>query len=184
MSKAPPLTKLLSLEGKRALVTGAASGIGEATAYRLAEAGASLELVDINIEGLKLVGRKASEFGVEVNLHEVDLSSRENIDELWEGLGGREPDILVNNAGIYFFRDFLELDEAALDRAMKVNLYSTIWMCYHMIRRRLDEGGVIVNVSSIEAILPFATELVHYDVSKIGVIALTRVLAREYGGRV
>ena len=183
MSKAPPLMELLSLKGKRALVTGAASGIGEATAYRLAEAGADLELVDIDVEGLKLVGKEASKFGVEVNLHEIDLSSKERIDELWRELRGREPDILVNNAGIYFFRDFLELDETALERAMKVNLYSAIWMCRHMIRKRLDKGGIIVNVSSIEAILPFATELVHYDVSKIGIIALTRALAREYGGK-
>jgi len=183
MSKAPPLVDLLSLKNKWALITGAASGIGEATAYRLAEAGADLELVDINVEGLKFVRRKVSEFGVEADLYEIDLSSRENIEELWRQLRGQEPDILVNNAGIYFFKDFLELDEKALDKAMKVNLYSAIWMCHHMIRRRLDKGGIIVNVSSIEAILPFATELVHYDVSKIGVIALTRALAREYGGK-
>jgi len=50
-----------------------------------------------------------------------------------------------------------------------------------MIRRRLDKGGVMVNVSSIEAILPFAKDLTHYMISKAGVIALTRSLAKEYG---
>ena len=50
-----------------------------------------------------------------------------------------------------------------------------------MVRRRLDKGGVIINIGSIEAILPFAKGLVHYDISKMGVIALTRALAREYG---
>ena len=50
-----------------------------------------------------------------------------------------------------------------------------------MIRRRLDRGGVIINVGSIEAILPFAKDLAHYMISKAGVIALTRSLAKEYG---
>ena len=177
----PNLAKLISLKGRRALVTGAASGIGEATAYRLAEAGASLELVDIDMDGLRLVGDKISKTGVEVNLYKADLSRKDEIDALWDSLRGREPDILINNAGVYFFKDFLELDEGSLDKAISVNLYSAIWMCHHMIKRRLNKGGVIVNVSSIEAILPFATELAHYSISKIGAIALTRTLAREYG---
>ena len=179
----PSLSELISLKGRRALVTGAASGIGEATAYRLAEAGADLELVDINMDGLRKVLDRISSFGVDVNLHRVDLSDEEAVARLWRDLEGREPDILVNNAGIYFFKNFLELDRSSLDKVMKVNLYSAIWMCHHMIKRRIDRGGVIVNVSSIEAILPFATELVHYDISKIGIIALTRALAREYGRR-
>ena len=179
----PNLAKLISLKGRRALVTGAASGIGEATAYRLAEAGASLELVDIDMDGLRLVGDKISKTGVEVNLYKADLSRKDEIDALWDSLRGREPDILINNAGVYFFKDFLELDEDSLDKAISVNLYSAIWMCHHMIKRRLNKGGVIVNVSSIEAILPFASELAHYSISKIGVIALTRTLAREYGRR-
>jgi len=54
-------------------------------------------------------------------------------------------------------------------------------MCQHMIRRRLKRGGVIINISSIEAILPFAEDLVPYDISKTGVIALTRALAKQYG---
>jgi len=64
---------------------------------------------------------------------------------------------------------------------MGINLHSVYWMCQHMIRRRLKLGGVIVNVGSIEAILPFKEDLAHYSVSKAGVIALTRALAREFG---
>jgi len=87
----------------------------------------------------------------------------------------------VNNAGIYVFRDFLEVDEDLLERTLSVNLKAVFWMCQHMIKQRQGRGGVIINVGSIEAILPFARGLVHYDVSKIGVIGLTRALAREYG---
>jgi NAD(P)-dependent dehydrogenase (short-subunit alcohol dehydrogenase family) len=64
---------------------------------------------------------------------------------------------------------------------MDINLYSVVTMCQHMIAGRMRKGGVIINIGSIEAIMPFAEGLVPYDLSKIGVIALTRSLAKEYG---
>lgn len=176
-----PLSELISLSGKKALVTGAASGIGRATALRFAEAGAELELVDVDKEGLKETGKLVREFGVEATLHRVDLSKKKEIDSLWETLKGREPDILVNNAGVYWFRDFEDVDEEFYEKVMAVNLHSVFWMCQHFVRARKEKGGVIINVSSIEAFLPFARGLVHYDVAKLGVVALTRAIAREYG---
>lgn len=178
-----PLSELLSLSGRRALITGSASGIGEAIAYRFAEAGASLELADVDEAGVKSVREELSSFNVETNIHCVDLLKKEDRHTLWKTMERRDPDILVNNAGIYPFRDFLEVDETFLHRVMEVNLNSVFWLCQHMIKRRLDKGGVIINVSSIEAILPFAEELAHYNISKIGVIGLTRTLAKEYGRR-
>jgi 3-oxoacyl-[acyl-carrier protein] reductase len=156
------------------------AGIGRAIALRFAELGASLELVDIDMRGLKRVKGELEKFGVNVNLHKVDISKRDNIAALWNNMGD-PPEILVNNAGIYLFQDFLEVDEEFLDKIIDVNLKSVFWMCQEMIRRRGKKGGIIINVASIEAILPFATGLVHYDISKMGVIALTRALAREYG---
>jgi len=175
------LCELLSLRGRRILITGAAMGIGRAMAYRMAEAGADLELVDINRRELK----KAKDtilkrFSVEVNTHVVDLSSRKEIAELWNGID-REVDTLVNNAGVYIFKDFLEVDEEFLRKVMDVNLTAAFWMSQEMVKRRKKKGGVIINIGSIEAILPFAQGLVHYDISKMGIIALTRALAREYG---
>ena len=181
MVKLKALSELISLKGRRALVTGSAAGIGRAIAYRFAEAEADLELVDVDEEGLKKVKEELSRFNVDVNLHRVDLSRRSEIDSLWEKLSGREPDILVNNAGIYPFKNFLEIDEGFLDKVIEINLFSVFWMCQHMIKRRLKRGGVIVNVASIEAILPFEKDLSHYTVSKAGVISLTRTLAKEYG---
>lgn len=177
----PSIYELISLRNKTAIVTGAASGIGRATALRLAEAGASLYLLDIDYEGLSSVKDEASKYGVEVKLSKVDLSRKEEIDNFWRSIEGMEPDILVNNAGIYIFKEFTDISEDFLDKVMKVNLYSMFWMCQHMIKSKNDRGGIIVNVSSIESILPLAKDLVHYDMSKIGVIALTRALAREYG---
>ena len=176
-----PVAELISLAGKRALITGSAGGIGRAMAYRFAEAGAELELVDINARGLAAVKNELTSFNREVNTYKIDISSKEAIDGLWERLKGREPDILVNNAGIYPFKNFLDTDVAFLKNVMDINLQSAFLMCQHMIRSRLKKGGVIINVSSIEAIMPFAEGLVAYDISKTGVIGLTRGLAKEYG---
>jgi NAD(P)-dependent dehydrogenase (short-subunit alcohol dehydrogenase family) len=181
MKTLPPLSELISLKGKRALITGSALGIGRAMAYRFAEAGAELELADINEQRLRTVARELSGFDVEINIHKADLSKKDEIDGLWQKLQGREPDILVNNAGMYPFKNFLELDDAFLSKVMDINLKSVLLMCQHMIRGRLKRGGVIVNIGSIEAILPFVEGMAAYSVSKAGVIALTRALAREYG---
>jgi len=176
-----PISELISLKGKRALITGSAAGIGRAIAKRFAEAGAALELVDINEKALKELKDELSQFNVEVNVHKVDLSKKQEIDSLWMKLKGKEPDILVNNAGIYPTKPFLEIDEHFLKKVLDINLNAVFWMCQHMIRSRGKKGGVIINVGSIEAVMPFKGELGHYDVSKAGVMVLTRALAHEYG---
>jgi len=181
MKALKPLSELISLQGKRVLITGSAVGIGRAMAYRFAEAGADLELVDMNKRGLGLVRSELSRFGSEIDIYKIDLSKEDEINALWKELSGKEPDILVNNAGIYPFKNFLEVDDAFLSKVLAINLKSALLMCQHMIRKRLKKGGVIINISSIEAILPFAEDLVPYDISKIGVIAMTRALAKQYG---
>ncbi len=176
-----PLSEVISLKGKTAMVTGAAAGIGKAIAYRFAEAGAALELVDIDDVGLATAKEDLSPLHVGVATHRVDLSLPHEIHALWAGLKGREPDILVNNAGVYPMRGFLETDAAFLHKVEEINLNSVFWMCQDMIRSRKGRGGVIINVGSIEAILPFKDDLVHYNLTKAGVIAMTRALAKEYG---
>ena len=175
------LPELMSLSGKRALITGSAAGIGKAIAYRFAEAGADLELVDIDNERLAATKEELASFGTEVKIHQTNISKQKEIDSLWEELGGDGPDILVNNAGIYPFKEFLDVDEAFYKRVIATNLDSVYWMCQKMIGRRLKLGGVIVNVGSIEAVVSFKEDLAHYSVSKAGVVALTRALAKEHG---
>ena len=163
------------------MITGSAVGIGRAMAYRFAEAGADLDLVDMNIKGLGLVKKELSRFESEIDIHKVDLSREEEVDALWEELSGKEPDILVNNAGIYPFKNFLKVDDAFLKKVIDINLRSALLMCQYMIRKRLKRGGVIINIGSIEAIVPIAEDLIPYDISKTGVIALTKALAKQYG---
>jgi NAD(P)-dependent dehydrogenase (short-subunit alcohol dehydrogenase family) len=176
------LNDILSFTSKTVLITGAASGIGRAIATRFDEAGARLLLLDRDRGGLDATLAALTGSGHEV--HELDLEHKAGIDLFWEGLSPTSlPDILVNNAGIYPMKDFLRLDEAFLQRTLNINQNSTLWMCQQFISRRAKRGGIIVNTSSVEAILPFKKDMVHYSMSKAGVISLTRSLARDYGAR-
>lgn len=175
-------TELLSMKGRHVLITGASAGIGQAIANRFADAGASLTLVDIDESGLATTAASIREqYACPVNTHRIDLSHKQNIEDLWQGISDPVPEILVNNAGIYPMQDYLQVDQEFLSKTLGVNLESVFWMCQNFIKRRIGQGGIIVNISSIEAILPFKHDLVSYSVSKAGVLALTRALARDYG---
>jgi len=181
--KKESIKDLISLNGKLTLITGAASGIGRSMANIFAESGSDLVLVDINDKGLKDLENELKQFNVNVTSINVNLSKKEDILSLWKKIKDRDPDILVNNAGIYIFKDYLETDFDLLDLTLEINVKSVFLMCQEFIRLRMQrgKGGVIINLGSIEAILPFAKGLVHYDITKAGVLALTRALAREYG---
>lgn len=174
------LEELVSLKGKVSLITGAASGIGRAIAERYAEAGATLLLVDVNKQKLDEFSDALRSKAVEVTSFQVDLSKKEEIDSLWDKLSTNPPDILVNNAGIYPFKKLDEVDEEFLDKVFNINLKAVFWMCQKMIALREERGGVIINISSIEAILPFKSGLYAYGPSKWGVLSLTRSLAKDY----
>ena len=176
-----PLPELISLRNKKALITGSGTGIGEAIAHRFAEAGANLELVDINEQRLCKVKEDLRKYGVEVGVHIVNLSEHREIDHLWDRLRGKEPEILVNNAAIYPEKSFLEIDETFLKNVLDVNLNAVFWMCQHMIRSRQKKGGTIINMGSIEAVMPLKEDMSHYDISKAGVMVFSRALASQYG---
>jgi len=175
------LQELISLSGKTAIVTGSASGIGRSIAERYAEAGANIILVDIDEKKLEKARLELEIFGVQVSAHICNLGQKEDIDLLWTNIARQCPDILVNNAGIYPFKDFLEIETEFYQKVLDINLNSMVWMCQKFIRTGINRGGSIINISSIEALLPFKEHLAHYSISKAGVLALTRALARDYG---
>jgi len=158
MKTLPGLNDLISLKGKHALITGAAAGIGKAIAHRFADAGATLSLVDIDGDKLAKTESELVDLGAHVSSHIADLSDKSAIDELW-----------VN---IYPFEQFLDVEEALYRQVMATNLDSVFWMCQHMIAKRKKQGGVIINIGSIEAMVAFKEELAHYSISKAGVTAL------------
>ncbi len=180
MRNKKPLSKILSFNKNKVIITGAAAGIGKAIAERFAEGGAELILLDIDKEGLSKV-QHCLKNKCKNKLYKVDLSSKKEIDIFWDRIGDDPPDILVNNVGIYPFKSYLEVDEKFLMKVLNINLNSVFWMCQNFIKKRIDRGGIIVNISSIEAVLPFKSDMAAYGAAKAGVVGLTRSLARDYG---
>jgi 3-oxoacyl-[acyl-carrier protein] reductase len=170
------------LRNKVAVITGSATGIGQAIAGVFADNGASLVLLDRDAEGNR---RTASELKSRTRVLDVTLDLRERsainaaIEAAHSQLG--PIDVLVNNAGVYPRQSFMEMSEQQWDDMQSINLKSMFHMTQatlpDMIARR---AGKIVNISSVTFHLGMAN-LVHYVASKGGVIGLTRALARETG---
>lgn len=173
----------VDLAGRRVLITGASSGIGQAMAETFAVAGAELVLLDMDAEGLAQVCQSLQKVGSRsVVSRVINLGEKTEIDAFWSELGnGDIPDTIINNAAIYPMRAFLDVDAPLLDHVMQVNLESLFWMCQGFIKARRALGGVIVNLASIEAISAFKSDMVPYIVSKAGVLGFTRALAKEFG---
>lgn len=177
------ISELLDLTGKAALVTGGAKGIGYGITYRLAEAGASVLVADIDapaadktVAELTAKGWKAAAVTADVS-NEADVKAM--IGKCQELFGS--VDILVNNAGIYPARPIAEMDEAQFEKVMHVNLRSVFLATKYASEamNAADKGGRIINITSIDALHPSMIGLAHYDASKHGVWGFTKNSALE-----
>lgn len=171
----------IDLSGKRALVTGGAQGLGRACALRLAEAGATVAVVDINLEG----ARETAEACPDGLAFYADLANPDSILKMASEVQGAlgDLDILVNNAGIIAYaRGVAGFSLEEWDRVLNVNLRGTVWVCRAFIegmkRRR---NGRIINFSSLAARVGGIEAGLHYTASKAGLIGVTRTLAKECG---
>ena len=169
-----------SLEGKVAVITGAASGIGRASAILLAEAGARVVISDVDKAGLDGC---ADIIGDAATVVPADVSDRQAVDGLaqvaLETAG--HIDVWANVAGIIKPFTIVEAEEALLDQTIAVNLKGTYWGCAAAARAmRESGGGSIINMSSAGADSAPAG-LSAYALSKAGINALTRTAAREFG---
>jgi NAD(P)-dependent dehydrogenase (short-subunit alcohol dehydrogenase family) len=173
------------LEGKVAIVTGAGSGIGEATARLMAREGASVILADINQPAAERVaGDLANAIAVEADVS-VESSVARMVEAAVDTFGGL--DILHNNATGSSTNasdtDIVTLDMAVFDRIIGVNLKGVALGCKHAIPAMLARGGgSIVNTASIEAFIGRGVRPV-YGASKAGVVMLTKAVAVQYGAR-
>jgi NAD(P)-dependent dehydrogenase (short-subunit alcohol dehydrogenase family) len=171
----------IDMEGKTAIVTGAASGLGKATAMKLARIGANLCLVDFNEAGLKETGALAEAEGARVLCHQADLSDsdqcRPAVDAAVAHFG--RLDALCNVAGIIRMAHAHEMAREDWDKIIAVNLTAPFLLSQAAIPHLIESEGAIVNVASSASYIGEAYA-VAYCSSKFGLLGMTKALAMEY----
>jgi 3-oxoacyl-(acyl-carrier-protein) reductase len=170
----------MRLKDKVALITGAGSGIGEATAMRFSEEGAKVVINDVNLEGANKVADKIKANGGEAIVLKADISKKDEVEGMIQKVieqFGRL-DILVNNAGINRDAFAKKMTEDDWDAVININLKGT-FLCAQAAMKAMSKQnyGRIINTSSIGALGNLGQA--NYAASKCGVIGLTRTLALE-----
>jgi 2-deoxy-D-gluconate 3-dehydrogenase len=173
---------MFSLEGKTAVVTGGALGIGSGIAAALQEAGANVLIVDVDGAAAAETANAINQRGGvgEVRVAVVDLRDPEAgefvTDAVQTEFGG--VDVLVNNAGVYPVADFDHLTVDVFDATFALNVRAVLFLTQALSKvMRTRGGGSVINLGSMDAFRPNMPGLAHYGASKGGVIALTKHLA-------
>jgi NAD(P)-dependent dehydrogenase (short-subunit alcohol dehydrogenase family) len=176
--------KTLALEGKAAVVTGAASGLGRATALKLAEAGANLWLADVNEAGLAETAALLSPFGTEVGTGVADLSDSAACATVIAQAVARfgRLDALCNIAGLIYLANTTDMPLGQLQRTIDVNLTAPFLLSQAAIPHLLQTNGAIVNVASSASYIGEAYAAA-YCASKAGLVQMTKAMAMEYQKR-
>ncbi|MDQ7250136.1 SDR family NAD(P)-dependent oxidoreductase [Dongia sedimenti] len=169
------------LDGKSALVTGAASGIGQAIVKALAGAGAWVAVTDKNGAAAAALAKEIGKDAISAELDVTDAAATAKVFEQAEAAFGRI-DMVCANAGISTMNATVDLTEAEWDSNMDVNAKGVFLTNQAAVRRWLAAGhkGVIVNTASLAGKLG-APLLAHYSASKFAVVGFTQALAREMG---
>lgn len=169
------------MTGKAALVTGAASGLGRATALALAKAGADVCIVDITVTGLEETAEHIRALGRTVEVRVTDLALPENCRAAVAAAVTRfgRLDALCNVAGIIYFANTPEMAEADWAKTIAVNLSAPFFLSQAAIPHLLEQEGAIVNIASSAAFVGEAYAAA-YCASKAGLVHMTKAMAMEY----
>jgi len=169
------------MKGKAALVTGAASGLGRATALKLGKAGADVCVVDVNAAGLEETASQLRPLGVRALVHATDLAVRENcqaaVTAAVQEFG--RLDALCNVAGIIVLCNAHEMRAVDFEKTLAVNLSAPFYLMQAAIPHLLQANGAVVNVTSSAASIGEAYAAA-YCATKAGLSQMTRALAMEY----
>ncbi len=178
-----PLSELVSLNDRVAVITGGARGIGLAIAKRLAEAGANIVIADID-EGdcLKEALAELKKINLKAVGYNYDAADASAMDQAADGAIERfgRLDIWVNDAGIYPEGALLEMEDDTLDEVIDTNLKGTIYGSRAAAKKMHKKGGVILNLSSVAG-FKGTSDMAHYNATKYAIRGLTASLAQEWG---
>lgn len=178
-----PGNSLLNLQGKTAIVTGGALGIGYGITYRLAEAGANVVIANRTKEEADKVVTELSAKSWSLLAVKTDVSIEEEVKNVVDQTVAKfgSVDILVNNAGIYPSIPVSQMTLADFQNVVSINLEG-VFLCTKYVAEQMKKqgkGGRIINVTSIDALHPSSVGLAHYDSSKHGVWGFTKNVALE-----
>ncbi|MCF7791458.1 MAG: 3-oxoacyl-[acyl-carrier-protein] reductase [Victivallales bacterium] len=173
------------LEGKVAIVTGGARGIGKSISKKLAEEGAAVAIVDVLLEIAEETVEEFKGQGFKAAAFKADVSSVEEVNETVKAVTGQfgRIDILVNNAGITKDTLLMRMTEQDWDAVMNINLKGTFNFTKAVIRPMMKaKGGKIVNIASVVGRMGNPGQA-NYSASKAGIIGFTKTVAKEFASR-
>jgi 3-oxoacyl-[acyl-carrier protein] reductase len=177
--------KMGLVNGKVAVVTGGAQGIGEAISMTLAKEGAAIAVIDVNLEKAQATVENIKKLGVDAEAFKADVSNNADVAAVVDKIVDRfkKIDILVNNAGVTRDNLLIRMSEQEWDLVIAINLKGTFNFTQKVGRVMMKQRtGAIVNISSVIGLMGNAGQT-NYSASKAGVIGITKSVAKELAGR-
>jgi 3-oxoacyl-[acyl-carrier protein] reductase len=173
----------MRLEGKVSIVTGAAQGIGKATALKFAAEGSKVVICDVRLGSMDEISSELKEMNAEFLAYEVNVVNRDQIKTMVDDVVSRwgKIDVLVNNAGITADNQLIKMPEEDFDKVIDVNLKG-VFNCTQIVVPVMSDngGGVVLNASSVVGLYGNFGQT-NYAATKWGVIGMTKTWAKELG---
>lgn len=173
----------MRLEGKVSIITGAAQGIGKATALKFAKEGSKVVICDVRLGSMDEISAELKEMNAEFLAYEVNVVNRDQIKAMVDDIVAKwgKVDVLVNNAGITADNQLVKMPEEDFDKVIDVNLKG-VFNCTQMVVPVMADngGGVVLNASSVVGLYGNFGQT-NYAATKWGVIGMTKTWAKELG---
>lgn len=169
-----------NLKNKTAIVTGGGSGIGKAISKTLAEQGAHVHILELNVDGAKITKEEIEKTGGSSEIHQCNVVNQENVIEVINAIAAKKGiNILINNAGIAHIGNVENTSEEDLDRVYNVNVKGIYNCIYATIPHLKKNGGVILNMASIASSVGISDRFA-YSMSKGAALTMTYSVAKDY----